>query len=142
MEYNNRRTTYCFDVGILSSLSYFDLIAANSISIGAQLYEWGPKNITGMLRYYIVYKVSFDKWYGAPSINTIVSFRHLGLSLSSCFVRWYRYNENTKLSVFYYVNDAYKLPILSNAIIIDILGATCFLGLEFISEISCQQYLL
>ena len=58
---NILRTTYCLEVGTLSTLSYFDFIQANNISMGEQLYECGPKNITGMSRYYIVFNDSFDK---------------------------------------------------------------------------------
>ena len=123
---------YLFPVGTISSFILVDFMAAKSISTGATLYEWGPKYIIGTCKDFMMAIVPVDTWYGALSKVMTVSYRHKGLSLSSFLTKSLMYIAMILESVLTWVNEAYRLPRVSKAIIIVILGNTCFFATELV----------
>ena len=77
--------TYFLPVGLLSGLISPLLSAEKSISIGADVNEYGPVNITfiSILRKYTF--ISSLVWYLAPSRRNMVSSLQFGRSESSYF---------------------------------------------------------
>ena len=130
--------TYVLPVGRLSGLLFPVLIAPNSISIGATLYEYGDKNTNGICNFLRVV-IMAELWaYGAPSCNIIVFSLQFLSSLSNVLTSSLIYRSNIVEVVLTYVNDAYISPSLERAIIILIRGVTFLTGIECVEPFGAQ----
>jgi len=95
---------------------------AKNNSHGAASYEWGPRNIIGILRVSNIFIEPFDVWYGALSRIITVSLLQFYLCLSSFFTKLVKKMSIIVVFEFVWVSDKKTSPVLSIATIIEILG--------------------